>query len=41
LHAGQDIFESLDTDIGSPNHASEEALFQEIVESVGEDLFTG
>lgn len=41
LHAGQDIFESLDTDIGSPNQASEEALFQEIVESVGEDLFTG
>lgn len=38
---GHDIFESLETGLASPNHPSEEALFREIVESVGEDIFTG
>lgn len=38
---GQDIFESLETGLASPTHPSEDALFREIVESVGEDIFTG
>lgn len=38
---GHDIFESLEAGLESPTHASEEALFREIVESVGEDIFTG
>ncbi|KAJ7370584.1 Calcium release activated channel regulator [Desmophyllum pertusum] len=41
LQEGQDIFESLEAGIGSATHSSEEALFREIVESVGEDIFTG
>lgn len=41
LPEGHDIFESLEAGPGSPTHASEEALFREIVESVGEDIFTG
>lgn len=40
-HAELDIFESLETGLASPNHPSEDALFREIVESVGEDIFTG
>ena len=36
-----DIFESLETGLASPSHPSEDALFREIVESVGEDIFTG
>lgn len=41
LPEGHDIFESLETGPESPNHGSEEALFREIVESVGEDIFSG
>lgn len=41
LQTGHDIFESLETGLASPTHPSEEALFREIVESVGEDIFTG
>lgn len=41
LPEGHDIFESLEAGPESPTHASEEALFREIVESVGEDIFTG
>ena len=40
-HAELDIFESLETGLASPNHPSEDVLFREIVESVGEDIFTG
>lgn len=40
-HIGHDIFESSEINLASPNHAFEEALFREIVESVGEDIFTG
>ncbi|PFX17650.1 EF-hand calcium-binding domain-containing protein 4B [Stylophora pistillata] len=41
LPEGHDIFESLETGPESPNYASEEALFRGIVESVGEDIFSG
>lgn len=41
LQMGHDIFESLETGLASPNHPTEDALFREIVESVGEDIFTG
>lgn len=41
LPGGNDIFESLEAGPESPTQASEDALFREIVESVGEDIFTG
>ena len=41
LPEGHDIFESLETGPESPNPGSEEALFREIVEGVGEDIFSG
>lgn len=41
LPEGNDIFESLEAGPESPTNASEDALFREIVESVGEDIFTG
>ena len=41
LPDGHDIFESLEAGLESPSQASEDALFREIVESVGEDIFTG
>lgn len=41
LPDGHDIFESLEAGLESPTQASEDALFREIVESVGEDIFTG
>ena len=41
LPDGNDIFESLEAGLESPTQASEDALFREIVESVGEDIFTG
>ena len=41
LPEGNDIFESLEAGRSSPNQSAEDVLFREIVENVGEDIFSG